>query len=185
MKRIFDIIISSFLLAVLSPLILLVCLLVKLDTGSVIYKQERLGKNGKEFTLYKFKTMVEEEGIPVLAKDNDERFTKIGNWLRGGLDEIPQLWNVIKGDISLVGPRPERKCFSEKFAKMFNDWNKRLEVEQGITGLAQLHNAGSLDPKRKLKYDLEYIEKRSFLFDLKILGKTTISLIKKYLKQIL
>lgn len=182
MKRIVDVIISSFLLVILSPLILLVCLIVKFDTGSVIYKQERLGKNGKEFTLYKFKTMKEEEEIPVLAKDDDKRFTKIGNWLRGGLDEIPQLWNVIKGDMSLVGPRPERKCFSEKFSKMFNDWNRRLEVEQGITGLAQLHNAGSLDPKRKLKYDMKYIEKKNFWLDMKILGKTTITLIGKYLK---
>lgn len=180
MKRVFDVVLSLFLLLILSPLMLVLGLLVKVRYGSAIYKQKRLGKYGKEFTLYKFKTMKGEEEVPML--EDNERTTRFGNWLRGGLDELPQLFNIVKGDMSFVGPRPERKFFHDIFVEGLKDWDIRLSVAQGITGLAQINSASSLEPVKKLKYDLEYIQNQSFKQDMKILGKTAKNLLGKYLK---
>ena len=186
MKRVFDVILSFLLLIILSLLFLVIAVLIKLDSkGPVFYKQERLGKNGREFTLYKFRTMINNiEKVPVLAEKNDYRATKSGKFLRRGLDELPQLWNILKGDMSFVGPRAERRYFNNKFTKKFKDWNKRLSVEQGITGLAQINNASSSEPERKLKCDLEYIKNKSFLLDIKILEKTLIILLRNYFRKV-
>lgn len=186
MKRLFDVTLSLFLLVILSPLFLIIAVLIKLGSkGPVFYKQKRLGKNGKEFILYKFRTMIDNiEKFPVLAEKNDYRTTKIGKFLRRGLDELPQLWDVLKGDMSFVGPRAERRYFNDKFAKKFKDWNKRLEVEQGITGLAQINNFSSSEPEKKLKCDLEYIKNKSLLLDMKILLKTFLILLRNYFRKV-
>ncbi len=174
MIRIFDISISFLMLLALSPLILIVSLIIKMTSpGSIIYKQVRVAKDGKDFLLYKFRTMVEgaeRESGPVLASENDHRITSIGLLLRETrIDEIPQLWNVIRGDMSLVGPRPERPCFV-KLHKALREI--RLAVKPGLTGFAQIRNYYDLHPKHKIKYDYLYIQRRSLLLNIYILWKT-------------
>ena len=174
MIRFFDISVSSLMLLVLTPLILLVSMITKLTSpGSVIYKQVRVAKDGKNFTLYKFRTMVdgaEKESGPILASENDHRVTKIGKFLRESrIDEIPQLWNVIRGEMSMVGPRPERPCFV-KLHKALREI--RLAVKPGLTGFAQIRSYYDLHPKHKIKYDYLYIQRRSLLLNIYILWKT-------------
>jgi lipopolysaccharide/colanic/teichoic acid biosynthesis glycosyltransferase len=169
-----DILGSVFVLLVSVPAALLISFFVKVSSaGPVLYKQQRAGKDGKVFTLYKFRTMVENaETLSGLspAVENDPRVTRIGKWLRRTrLDEMPQLLNVIKGDMSLVGPRPEN-LYRVGIHKSLQ--GLRLAVKPGITGLAQIRSFYSLKPTHKIKYDYLYIQQRSFLLNLYILAKT-------------
>jgi len=169
-----DILGSLVILFISSPIVILSALLIKsTSSGPVLYKQERVGKDGKVFTLYKFRTMVkdaEKRVGPILASRDDPRTTKVGKLLRTTrLDELPQLFNVLRGDMSLVGPRPERPHFV-KLHKSLREL--RLTVRPGITGLAQIRSFYDLKPKHKIKYDYLYIQQRSLLLNLYTLVKT-------------
>jgi len=165
---------SIFSLLICTPVIILISLLIKITSpGPIFYKQQRVGKDGKVFTLYKFRTMVnnaEKEVGPVLASRDDPRVTKVGKFLRATrLDELPQLLNVLQGDMSLVGPRPERPHFVKKHKALHE---LRLAVKPGLTGLAQIRSFYDLKPRHKIKYDYLYIQKRSLLLNLYILTRT-------------
>ncbi len=169
-----DILGSLVILFISAPISILSALLIKsTSSGPVLYKQERVGKDGKVFTLYKFRTMVkdaEKKVGPILASRDDPRITKVGKLLRTTrLDELPQLFNVLRGDMSLVGPRPERPHFV-KLHKSLREL--RLTVRPGITGLAQIRSFYDLKPKHKIKYDYLYIQQRSLLLNLYTLVKT-------------
>lgn len=169
-----DLLGSVMLLLFLSPLFALAAVAVKATSaGAVFYKQTRIGKDGEPFTLYKFRTMVdgaEKNTGPILASENDPRVTRIGKIMRATrLDELPQLLNVIKGDMSLVGPRPERPHFVKRHKALRE---MRLAVKPGLTGLAQIRNIYGLRPEHKIKYDYLYIQKRSVPLNLYILMKT-------------
>lgn len=172
--RSLDIIGSIIILLSCTPLIIIIYPLIKItSSGSSLYKQNRVGKHGKTFTLYKFRTMVkdaEKQLGPVMASQDDPRVTKVGKILRRTrLDELPQLFNVLKGDMSLVGPRPERPHFV-KIHKALREL--RLAVRPGMTGLAQIRSYYDLKPQHKIKYDYLYIQRKSFLLNLYILVKT-------------
>ena len=143
--------------------------------GPVVFKQERLGKNGVPFVMYKFRSMridAEENG-PQWAKPNDERCTKLGSMLRKTrLDELPQLFNILKGDMSFVGPRPERACFYEIFESYIPGFHLRMLVRPGLTGHAQVNGGYDLLPEEKIVYDMEYIRKRGWKMDIQCLLKT-------------
>ena len=171
---ILDIATSLILLILAAIPILIIFILVKFTSkGTAIFKQERVGKDGKPFTLYKFRTMVkdaEKRVGPVLAKQDDPRITKIGKVLRAArLDELPQLFNVLRGQMSLVGPRPERAHFV-KLHKALQ--GLRLAVKPGLTGLAQVRSFYDLHPKHKIRYDFLYIQRRSLGLNLKIMLQT-------------
>lgn len=173
-KRTLDICGSFFGLLFLFPLLLIIALLLKCcHKGSVLYKQKRLGESGRPFWLYKFRSMVsgaEKDTGPVWASKDDQRVTKLGRFLRKwSLDELPQLWNVLKGDISLVGPRPERPYFVEKHKELRG---KRLNVKPGVTGLAQVNGRYELTARHKAKYDYLYLKHCSLGLDMKILLQT-------------
>lgn len=172
--RALDIVGSVAIILLTVPLMLAVVLLVKIFSGvGVLYKQKRVGKNGKIFTLYKFRTMInnsEEHTGPVWAVKDDSRVTPIGTVLRTTrLDELPQLFNILRGDMSLVGPRPERPYFVKQHNAL---QGTRLTVKPGLTGLAQIRSFYDLKPGHKLKYDYLYIQRRSLLLNLYILFKT-------------
>jgi sugar transferase (PEP-CTERM system associated) len=178
-KRGLDIVGSLFGLILLSPLILLISVAIKLDNnGPVFYKQERVGEDGKIFRLIKFRSMrtdAESEG-PVWAKPNDERMTRVGRIIRKlRFDEIPQMVNVLKGEMSFVGPRPERPFFVEMLKKEIPYYSQRHVIKPGITGWAQIsyhYGSSKEDALEKLKYDLFYIKHMSLLFDLMIILET-------------
>jgi lipopolysaccharide/colanic/teichoic acid biosynthesis glycosyltransferase len=174
LMRSLDTVGSILILLFSMPVTILIPLLIKISSpGPVFYKQQRVGKDGKLFTLYKFRTMVndaEKEVGPVLASRDDPRVTKVGKILRSTrLDEIPQLFNVLRGDMSLVGPRPERPHFVKRH-KVLHEL--RLAVKPGLTGLAQIRSFYDLKPRHKIKYDYLYIQKRSLLLNLYILIRT-------------
>lgn len=174
MKRVLDLVLSVPLLVASLPVMAAVAVTLKVfSPGPVLYKQQRVGYNGREFVLYKFRTMVvdAEKGTgPVLATVNDPRITPIGDFLRATrLDELPQLINVIRGEMSLVGPRPERPYFVERFSRELPDYDLRHLVPPGITGLAQVMGRYHTDAKDKLRFDLYYIRHYSIWLDLKIL----------------
>jgi len=180
LKRLTDVLASLIGLALSAPLAGLAALLVKLtSTGSVLYRQERLGRDSIPFTLLKFRTMIddaESETGPVWAADNDPRITTVGKLLRKTrIDEIPQLVNVLRGEMSLVGPRPERAIFIQKLSEKIPFYAERLLVPPGITGWAQVmapYAASIEDTRRKLQYDLYYIKHMSFFLDIFIFMKT-------------
>lgn len=178
MKRTFDLVVASVVLILASPILLLICLLIKLDSkGPVLYLQERVGLDGKPFNVLKFRTMraeAEKETGPVWARKDDPRVTRIGRFLRRfSLDELPQLMNVLKGEMSLVGPRPERPHFVEQFKKEIPKYLDRHRVKTGMTGWAQVNGLrGNAPIEERTKYDLYYIENWSLVFDLKIILKT-------------
>ena len=172
--RSLDIIGSILILLISMPLTILISLLIKISSpGPVLYKQQRVGKDGEIFTLCKFRTMVndaEKMVGPVLASRDDPRVTKVGKVLRRTrLDELPQLFNVLRGNMSLVGPRPERPHFV-KLHRALREL--RLAVRPGLTGLAQIRNFYDLKPQHKIKYDYLYIQRRSLLLNIYILLKT-------------
>jgi exopolysaccharide biosynthesis polyprenyl glycosylphosphotransferase len=176
-KRMFDILVSSLLLILTIPLMILLTLLIPLtSTGPALYKQERLGKGGKPFQLYKFRSMVqdaEKKTGPVLASEKDPRITPIGKLIRSTrLDELPQLFNVLKGDMSLIGPRPERAYFIEQFKNNIPHYTFRLSVKPGLTGLAQVLSNYSTSVEDKLRFDLMYVYNYSLTLDIKILFQT-------------
>lgn len=175
-KQTFDITISLFALLFLSPLFVLVSLLIKLDSpGPIFYKQERIGVNGQPFSIIKFRTMKNdaEKNGPQWANQNDSRITKTGHFLRKyRIDELPQFINIAAGDMSLIGPRPERLVFIEEFEKELPDFRNRLQVKPGITGWAQIHGGYELTPKEKLEFDLYYIFNHSLVLDIKIMLKS-------------
>lgn len=177
-KRTGDIFLSILLLLLLSPVMCIIALLIKIDSpGPVFFSQERLGKNGDPFLIYKFRSMkidAEKDG-PQWAAENDDRCTKIGKVLRMmRLDEIPQLWNILEGDMSFVGPRPEREYFYKKFEEYIPGFKNRLSVKPGLTGLAQVNGGYDLKPEEKIIYDMKYIEQQSVLLDIKCMLKTFI-----------
>jgi Undecaprenyl-phosphate glucose phosphotransferase len=176
-KRAFDVVLSGIFLLLLSPLLALIALLVKAGSrGPSLYAQERVGLDGKPFRMLKFRTMrtdAEAEG-PRFAQDDDPRVTRLGAWLRRtSLDELPQLWNVLLGDMSLVGPRPERPVFIDQFRRHIPRYQLRHMVKSGMTGWAQIHGLrGNTSIQKRVEYDLYYIEHWSLLLDLKILART-------------
>lgn len=179
-KRLVDVVVSLIALVITAPLAGLAAVLIKLTSpGPILYRQERLGRDSVPFTLLKFRTMVadaESETGPVWASDNDPRITPVGRWLRKTrIDEIPQLINVLRGDMSLVGPRPERAVFIQKLSEKIPFYAERLLVPPGITGWAQVmapYAASIEDTRRKLQYDLYYIKHMSFFLDVFIFLKT-------------
>lgn len=173
-KRCLDLVVSAIMLLLTSPLMLLVALAVKLyDGGAVIYKQKRLTIGGKEFYVYKFRSMrmdAEKDGVARLATENDRRITPVGKLIRmTRLDELPQLINVLKGEMSLVGPRPERPEIAEQYGMWLPQFKTRLKVKAGLTGYAQIYGKYNTTPYDKLKLDLIYIQSYSFFLDLKLL----------------
>ena len=177
LKRSFDIVVAAPLLLLSLPLLLLSAAAVALSSrGGVFFRQTRVGKDGQTFRVWKLRTMVEgaeAETGAVLAEVNDPRVTRIGRWLRSGrLDEFPQLWNVLSGDMSLVGPRPERPEFTERFAGSVPGYALRHSARPGLTGLAQVSGDYTTEPEIKLRYDLAYLNNWSLALDLSILLRT-------------
>lgn len=183
MKRILDITLAIFCIVILSPVILVCALVVWRDVGRpVIFRQERIGKGGKPFMIYKFRSMgkdAEEENVPRLSQGmDDDRLTRTGRFLREHhLDELPQLWNVLKGDMSFVGYRPERKYFIDKIMEQDNRYERLYTMKPGVTSLATLYN-GYTDSMEKmlkrLELDLYYQERHTLRMDLDILWRTFI-----------
>ena len=179
-KRLADVVASAAVLVLGLPVWLALAALVKLSSpGPAIFRQERVGRGGRTFTMYKYRTMrqdAEAETGPVWATPSDRRVTPLGRWLRRArLDEVPQLWNVFTGEMSLVGPRPERPYFVDKLAARIPLYSRRHRVQPGITGLAQVkwrYDSDIEDVRQKLKYDLFYIENMSLQMDAKILLQT-------------
>ena len=176
-KRIFDIVFSLILLVIMSPILLIVALAVKLqDGGPVFYKQTRLTQYGRKFEIIKFRSMrvdAEKVGGAQLAKEHDDRITKVGNFIRATrLDEFPQLFNILKGDMSVVGPRPERPELAAKIEEKLPEFRYRLKAKAGLTGYAQVYGKYNTKLKDKLLFDLIYIEHYSLLMDIRILFLT-------------
>lgn len=176
-KRMFDIFFSITAIIILFPIILLVSILIKIDSyGPIFYLQERETIYNKKFKLYKFRSMyvdAEKDGIPLIATPNDIRITKIGRFIRKfKIDEIPQLYNVLKGEMSIVGPRPERTYFINNYKKEYPLYNLRHNVKSGITGLSHVYGNYYTKPKYRYLYDLYYISNYSLLLDIKIIFKT-------------
>ena len=178
-KRSFDIVMSSILLALALPVMLITAVIIKLESpGSIFYCQERVGKGRKNFQVYKFRSMVQdaEENGAVWAAVNDSRVTRFGSFIRRTrIDELPQLINVLKGEMSLVGPRPERPMFVEKLTKIIPFYDMRHDIRPGVTGWAQVcypYGASEEDALRKLEHDLYYMKNISLSLDVLIALKT-------------
>ena len=180
LKRVIDLIIAVPSIMLFSPFWFIISILIKIDSsGPVLYKQNRIGENNTTFTIRKFRSMLydaEKDSGPVWAADEDPRITRVGAWLRRfRLDEIPQLINVIKGEMSIIGPRPERPFFIDKLMQEFPFYYRRHKVRPGITGWSQIkqpYDRDIDDVRKKLKYDFYYIENLSFSLDIKILAST-------------
>ena len=185
LKRISDVIISLIILVLTLPLNIFVALLIKMDSkGPVLFKQDRIGMNGREFKIYKFRSMykdAEKHTGPVWSTKDDPRITRVGKIMRKlRIDEIPQFFNVLKGEMSLVGPRPERPYFVKMLSQQLPYYKRRLKVRPGITGWAQVkhkYDESIEDVKVKLRYDLFYIENMSLRMDIKILARTILVVI--------
>ena len=184
-KRAFDIIVSALALVVLSPFLLLIAVLVFLTSrGSVLYRQQRVGRDGRRFDMLKFRTMqrdAESKTGPVFARAGDPRRTRLGQWLRTfSLDELPQFFNVLRGDMSLVGPRPERPMFVDEFQGSIPRYLERHKVRSGITGWAQVNGLrGDTPLEERTRYDIYYVENWSLAFDIKILFLTLRSVVSR------
>ena len=182
-KRAFDVVTSAALLVALSPVLLVIALLVRLSSrGPAVYVQERMGLDGRPFRMLKFRTMragAEDGTGPVFARAGDPRTTTLGRALRRlSLDELPQLWNVLRGDMSLVGPRPERAPFIAEFRRRIPGYMLRHAVKSGMTGWAQVHGLrGDTDLEDRVRYDLEYIDRWTLSLDLEILGRTAVQVV--------
>jgi sugar transferase (PEP-CTERM system associated) len=180
LKRSMDLALSVIFLILLSPLIVAAAILIKIDSkGPVIFSQERIGKNRKVYMIFKFRSMIlnaEQQSGPVWAEDNDHRITRVGKFLRKWrIDEIPQLWNVLKGEMSFVGPRPERAYFVKKLEDIIPYYGERFSIKPGISGWAQVsygYGASVEDAIEKLNYDLFYIKNMSTFMDLMIIMRT-------------
>lgn len=182
-KRFFDIVFSLFAIVVLSPLMLVIALVIKLhDGGPALYRQMRLTRGGKQFMMYKFRSMkldAEEQGARLASKD-DDRVTSVGAVLRKlHLDELPQLYNVLAGDMSMVGPRPERPEIFKKYEASIPEFDFRLKVKAGLTGYAQVYGKYNTKPIDKLKLDLIYIQEYSYWMDIKLILLTFLVVFRK------
>ena len=178
-KRAFDLVLALAGIVLAAPLMLLTAIAVRLDSpGPVLYRQDRVGENGRFFTLSKFRSMRAdaESGTPIWAKEKDDRVTRVGRFIRRArLDELPQLWSVLSGDMSFVGPRPERPFFVEQLAGAIPFYMERHAVKPGVTGWAQVkyrYGSSIEDATEKLRYDLYYIKHLSIVFDLTIMIDT-------------
>ena len=176
-KRVLDIVLSIIALVVLALPMAIIAILVKCSSkGKVFYHQERLGLNGAKIDVIKFRTMredAESDGAQWSNGDSDPRITRFGRALRRTrLDELPQFWCILKGEMSLVGPRPEREIFYDQFEQYIHGFHERLKVKPGLTGYAQVCGGYYLKPEEKIIYDVEYIKKRSMWLDIKIMLKT-------------
>lgn len=176
-KRIFDVLISALMLIILSPLILVVILLIKIDSpGSAVFKQERIGRDGKVFVIYKFRSMKqnsEHTGSGVYSGKGDSRVTKLGKILRAtSIDELPQLVNVIKGDMSFIGPRPPLTYHPWKWEEYSDEQKRMFEVRPGITGWAQVHGRRCVEWNERIKMNVWYVDHVTFWLDVKILFMT-------------
>ncbi len=186
MKRFLDFILAAFCLIIFSPLLAICALAIRLEDGMpVIYSQERIGRYGKPFNIYKFRSMrvdAEDKGEPQLLEvEGDARLTRVGRFLRDHhLDELPQLWNVMKGDMAFIGPRPERKYYIDQIIKHDPRYPFLYQIRPGVTSYATLYNGytDTMDKMlRRLELDLYYLEHRSWWFDFKILVKTFVNII--------
>jgi exopolysaccharide biosynthesis polyprenyl glycosylphosphotransferase len=179
-KRLVGFAFSAVMLVFLSPLLLAIAVAIMIESpGAIIFSQERVGENGKIFTLFKFRSMkadAEKGSGPVWACEDDPRITRVGRIIRKlRIDELPQLWNVLKGHMSFVGPRPERAFFVEKLRKTIPYYDERFSVKPGVTGWAQVkypYCSTEKDTLEKLKYDLYYIKNMSLVLDLVIIFRT-------------
>ena len=192
-KRVLDVVLTVFILALIFPfVVIIVILLLVSQKRPLLFKQERVGKNGIPFLIYKFRSMKidsEKDGNPRLAKYNDNRETVFGGFMRRHhFDEIPQFWNVLKGDMSIVGPRPERQFFIDKIIEANPRYVELYQIRPGLTSYATLHN-GYTDTLEKmlsrLDMDLYYMKHQSFMFDLRIIAETVMRIIigeSKYIK---
>ncbi len=177
LKRVFDVVFASLLLLISFPILLFVAALIRLSSrGPVLFSQERMGMDGRTFRMLKFRTMhlgAEDDGAQMASPD-DPRRTPLGGFLRhSSLDELPQLLNVLKGDMSLVGPRPERPVFIEEFKKQIPRYHLRHLVKSGLTGWAQVNGLrGQTSMQKRIEYDLYYIENWSLMLDVKIVLRT-------------
>ena len=175
-SRTIDICLSLIGIVIGIPLIIIFGILIKLeDKGPIIYKQERVGKYGKLFNVYKLRSMrvdAEKYGAQ-WAQDNDPRILKVGNFMRKTrIDEIPQLFNILKGDMSIIGPRPERPMFTMQFNEDIDGFINRLLVKPGLTGWAQVNGGYEMTPEEKLKWDIDYIQNRNVFIDMRIIFRT-------------
>lgn len=184
-KMMMDYLVSLVILLIISPFLLFLSIIIKITVkGPVIYSQDRIGKNGKPFAIYKFRSMVynAESGEPVLSATNEERVTRIGRFLRKyRIDEIPNFINVLKGEMSIVGPRPERKFFIDQIVKLVPEYTELQKVKPGITSWGQVKfgYASNVDEMiKRLEYDLYYMKNRSLMFDIKIFFYTIIIIFK-------
>ena len=184
-KRIIDFLIAAGCLIIFSPLFLICYIAVKWeDGGPAFYQQERIGLHGKPFFIYKFRSMrvnAEKDGSALYQHEKDDRMTKVGKFLRDHhLDELPQLWNVLKGDMAFIGPRPERQYYIDQIIQRNPRYTELYQIRPGVTSYATLYN-GYTDTLEKmlkrLELDLYYLEHRSWWFDMKILFKTFISIV--------
>lgn len=183
-KKIFDITSSAVGIVILSPLFLIVSILIKLDSpGKVLFIQDRLGKDGKVFKIYKFRTMCDNAiniGNGLFTDETDSRITKIGSFLRKtSIDELPQLFNILKGDMSLVGPRPPVPNFPYKYDEYSEVQKTRFEMLPGITGWAQVVGRNSIDWDERITLDIDYVKNYSFLWDIKIIILTLAKVVKR------
>jgi len=177
MKRFMDILISGLMIVISAPLMLVIAIAIPLTSkGGPIFRQERVGRHGSRYFIYKFRTMIadaERHTGPVLAEKDDERITRLGRILRSTrLDELPQLFNVLSGEMSLVGPRPERPFFVRQFEHSVPNYSLRMMVKPGITGLAQVKGRYDSTAERKLRFDLLYLREYSLVLDIKIMLQT-------------
>lgn len=176
-KRLMDIVVSLIGLIMVSPIIAATAIAIKVeDGGPVFYRQKRLTLNGRVFSILKFRSMntnAEKDGVARLASENDKRITRVGKWIRATrIDELPQLINILKGDMSLVGPRPERPEIASEYEKVLPEFRMRLQVKAGLTGMAQVYGRYNTEPYSKLQMDLMYINKLSLETDIKLLFAT-------------
>ncbi len=173
-KRLMDILLCSVAMIVAAPVMAVVAVAIKLeDGGPVFFRQKRMTRNGREFDILKFRSMIvdaEKYAGAVLATDNDPRITKVGKVIRATrLDELPQILNILKGDMSIVGPRPERKVIADEYCKDIPEFDYRLKVRGGLTGYAQIYGKYNTSAYDKLRLDLMYIENYSFMLDIKLI----------------
>ena len=181
-KRLFDIVFSIIGLLLFSPFILVFSIILLFDKGPVIFKQERIGYKGRPFTIYKFRTMridAESNGIPRLESERNMYLTRFGRFLRAHhLDELPQLWNVLKGDMSFVGPRPERQYFIDQIDRETDDYRYIYLMRPGVTSYATIYNGytDTMDKMlKRLEYDIDYLDNRTVFTDLGIIFRTVLS----------
>jgi exopolysaccharide biosynthesis polyprenyl glycosylphosphotransferase len=184
-ERAFDVVVAAAALALLAPLLVCLALLTRATKGPVLYRQTRVGVGGRPFTIYKLRTMCcgAEDGGPTFCVDGDVRVTGLGAFLRRThLDELPQLWNVLKGDMSIVGPRPERPEFMDALVRDIPFWTRRLLVKPGITGWAQVRDGYACDSdgmRRKLSYDLWYLRHRGLIVDVAVCALTVSTVLRR------